>query len=329
VFLGEGGAKVPPILKKLIMKRIFIFTVFLILTFLPFVNANETYNDGFWEEDETWVDNSPGFDLGNNESVIIYHQVNTHEGVSLTFQNNGILHVHNKLIVYGDLEVRNNLSIIVEDGATLIFHGNVVMNNNATLNIDGDFQADSIFGNNNNSFTGDGNIYTDYYEGINDGSFNGIIHVGEGLPIELLYFNGSVLNGNVELEWKTATETNNSHFIIERSYDLEYWKEIARIPGSGNSNTPITYSYIDQQVPKKLIYYRLTQFDFDGKFEVFTPIYVNNVDINNIDIEIYDLNGRRLYGDLYQFEGQPIIIKYEIGNKIIIQKIIYNGRNNN
>src|SRR5690606_15817603 len=39
------------------------------------------------------------------------------------------------------------------------------------------------------------------------------------LPIELLRFDAIPGKNDVKLEWKTATELNNSHFEIERSAD--------------------------------------------------------------------------------------------------------------
>ncbi|MCP5063551.1 MAG: hypothetical protein GY936_13985, partial [Ignavibacteriae bacterium] len=38
------------------------------------------------------------------------------------------------------------------------------------------------------------------------------------LPVELTTFTVSTVDGNIELNWTTATETNNIGFEIERKY---------------------------------------------------------------------------------------------------------------
>ena len=41
------------------------------------------------------------------------------------------------------------------------------------------------------------------------------------IPVELTSFAGNIVNGNVILNWVTATELNNSGFEIERSRHTE------------------------------------------------------------------------------------------------------------
>lgn len=96
------------------------------------------------------------------------------------------------------------------------------------------------------------------------------------LPIELLNFDGyNEENINV-LNWVTSTEINNDYFTLERSIDGKTWKKIATIPGAGNSNTEMSYEYLDDTYSKNINYYRLTQTDFDGKSETFKVISINN-----------------------------------------------------
>lgn len=129
------------------------------------------------------------------------------------------------------------------------------------------------------------------------------------LPVELLSFTGSPENNRVKLNWKTASETNCSHFIIERSNDMQNWGEIGKVNGAGNNNTIIDYNSYDDR-PWSFNYYRLKQFDFNGDTEIFGPIAVayelNNprvfmvngeINIANTDfdeVELYDLNGKLL-----------------------------------
>ncbi len=66
------------------------------------------------------------------------------------------------------------------------------------------------------------------------------------LPVELVSFNASkTKNGNVSLDWETATEVNNYGFDIERAVvnndEIYKWQKIEFIEGHGNSNSTKTY----------------------------------------------------------------------------------------
>jgi hypothetical protein len=95
---------------------------------------------------------------------------------------------------------------------------------------------------------------------------NGILDNQTGpLPVELLYFD-AIKEGtrNVICQWATASETNNSHFNIERSFNGWQWVEIGRVQGNGTSVQRNDYSFPDQNVTAGNWYYRLVQYDFDG-----------------------------------------------------------------
>lgn len=111
------------------------------------------------------------------------------------------------------------------------------------------------------------------------------------LPIQLIYFKGILKNENVYLSWKTATETNNDYFIIISSNDLIELKELTRINGSGTSNFPHEYFYIDND-PKK--YYRLCQVDYDGQHECFDWISIPNLTSKDNFYRFFDLYGREI-----------------------------------
>ena len=66
------------------------------------------------------------------------------------------------------------------------------------------------------------------------------------------------------LNWSTASEKNNDFFTIERSADGKLFTPIGVIPGSGNSNFQMNYSYTDSANSNKQAYYRLIQTDYDG-----------------------------------------------------------------
>jgi len=66
------------------------------------------------------------------------------------------------------------------------------------------------------------------------------------LPIELAYFNVSRVNGGLMLSWQTNMESNNSHFIVQKSDDGSNFSDIASIASkaqNGNSDIRLNYSY--------------------------------------------------------------------------------------
>lgn len=95
------------------------------------------------------------------------------------------------------------------------------------------------------------------------------------LPVELVSFEGKCNNGEVELDWITVSEINNSHFNIERSDDGVDYTLIASVQGAGNSNQQLSYSYTDAEKQTRDLYYRLTQVDYNGDTETFGPVYIN------------------------------------------------------
>ena len=76
---------------------------------------------------------------------------------------------------------------------------------------------------------------------------NALITTPATLPIELSYFNGKLVGLHSFLDWETLSETNNDHFIIERSTDNTVsFREIGTVPGIGNSTQPFQYSFTDK-----------------------------------------------------------------------------------
>jgi len=124
------------------------------------------------------------------------------------------------------------------------------------------------------------------------------------LPIELVNFSLDKYDDNVKINWTTGSELNNDYFTIERSFDGYAWKEIDRIKGVGNSSSLIDYSYIDRQSNLSgIVYYRLKQTDYDGKFERF---HIKSINMGDREIvKILNLLGQEV--DM-NYKGLKIII---------------------
>lgn len=83
-------------------------------------------------------------------------------------------------------------------------------------------------------------------------------------PVELTSFTAEVNNGNVILQWKTATETNNKGFDVKRKAGNSDWDEIGFVTGHGTVTEKNSYSYIDKNLEPGSYSYKLVQIDFDG-----------------------------------------------------------------
>jgi hypothetical protein len=88
------------------------------------------------------------------------------------------------------------------------------------------------------------------------------------LPVELSSFNAKVINEKVQLKWITQTEVHNFGFEIQRSSNEEEWKRIGFVEGYGNSNSPKSYLFADDNIfGGSRFKYRLKQIDTDGSYE--------------------------------------------------------------
>jgi len=74
------------------------------------------------------------------------------------------------------------------------------------------------------------------------------------------------LANEVQLNWATASETNNDYFTIERSTDGRSFEAIATVYGMGTITEISKYYHTDKNPLNGLSYYRLKQTDFDGQF---------------------------------------------------------------
>ena len=95
-----------------------------------------------------------------------------------------------------------------------------------------------------------------------------------GIPVELVSFTASVVKDGVELTWKTATETNNLGFEIERSSNGGEFTKIAFVDGNGTSSEVKEYNFVDEKTDG-VVTYRLKQVDLDGTFSYSSEVEVD------------------------------------------------------
>ena len=87
------------------------------------------------------------------------------------------------------------------------------------------------------------------------------------LPVVLSDFKVSEKGSGVALSWKTQTEVNSSHFVIERSTDNKQWNIIGTVQAGGNISLEQNYSFTDPAPADGTNYYRLRIVDIDNAFK--------------------------------------------------------------
>lgn len=159
------------------------------------------------------------------------------------------------------------------------------------------------------------------------------------LPVEFLGMSASCNpGGSVLLNWQTASECNSSHFHIERSENGTSWSNIGVLEAAGNSIIRKSYNFVDiNPIRFGVSYYRLVQYDFDGRHEIFGPISaVCNDDKNEFlvfpnpasDVVNISFQWNKSQTDLklHTFDSsgkllRSTIYSAQIGNNMIVQDL--------
>ncbi len=178
----------------------------------------------------------------------------------------------------------NGGTLTIPAGVTVVVNGKFENKSSGTVIVNGELVLNGTNNQNKSSgsISGSGTLTAseplDNKSGATAWGTSGTLDCSSGcnaisLPVELLYFEAR-FNEKVILTWSTATEINNEYFSIERSDDGVDFYEIAKIAGHGNTTKTIEYQYEDDNYQTAVAYYRLTQIDFDGQYEVFNAVRV-------------------------------------------------------
>ena len=139
------------------------------------------------------------------------------------------------------------------------------------------------------------------------------------IPVELVSFNSEQRDKKVMLNWRTATETNNSHFEVERKFKNNEWEKIGTVTGSGTITEYKDYYYEDDYsyLPYNgTVLYRLKQVDYNGEFEYS--------DILNVEVEFTptEISISQNYPNPFNPETT---IKYWLNGEVNVEIKIYNS----
>jgi Secretion system C-terminal sorting domain len=95
------------------------------------------------------------------------------------------------------------------------------------------------------------------------------------LPVTLNEFLSHKKSDHVQLAWTTETESNSSHFEIEKSINGISWSKLADVKAAGNSQRRQNYDFTDISPAQGVNYYRLKMVDRDATFKYSKVISVN------------------------------------------------------
>ncbi len=213
-------------------------------------------------------------------------------GGDFTQNGNSDLSISGGLSIGGTLSNKNG-DITVSDGAVLKADAIELNDANGDLTIEsgGTVAANSITGS-GDVINNAGNADQDCTNGCCGAQCDatGTMLNSEGLvtlPVELLYFRLESEGAGVAIQWATVSEINNDRFIIERSFDGNNFEIVNTTFGAGNSNELIEYSIIDHPETAGLIFYRMTQIDYDGSSEQFATHTLTHKPLETIEQKIY------------------------------------------
>jgi hypothetical protein len=119
----------------------------------------------------------------------------------------------------------------------------------AIANVDGDPRAEVLYG-----------------EGTGEMAPIIVLDSEGQIPVELKSFAASVVDGFAQLNWSTATETNNRGFEVQRKVNGSDYTAISFVQGKGTTTETQNYSFVDNSVQSGTYSYRLKQYDMDGSY---------------------------------------------------------------
>lgn len=138
--------------------------------------------------------------------------------------------------------------------------------------------------------------------------------VNSPMPVEIQAFNSRVYENNIELNWITSSELNNSGFEIQRMNN-EMWQYVGFVKGMGSEHCGYSYKYADNYLQPGIYKYRLKQIDFNGNFKYYSL----NPDVVLSQPKHFEL--KQNYPNPFNPETK---IEYSVPDKGIVDIIIYN-----
>jgi hypothetical protein len=137
------------------------------------------------------------------------------------------------------------------------------------------------------------------------------------LPLEWGDISASPSGKDVRVKWSTLSEKNTDFFTVYKSVGNSNFVEVGTVAASGNSNTLLHYSFLDENSASTSAYYRIKETDLNGDVYWSAIVFYNaltkkpelnawfNTSNSSLEIinpsatpgviSIYDVSGRLIY----------------------------------
>lgn len=98
---------------------------------------------------------------------------------------------------------------------------------------------------------------------------------GIPLPLNWISFSAKKIGNDVSLNWEISNATNVKEYVIEKSYNSNDFKTIGTYQNVNRTKYSFT-DFIALKTDEKQIFYRIKEFDNDGKFAYSSIVVVEN-----------------------------------------------------
>lgn len=108
----------------------------------------------------------------------------------------------------------------------------------------------------------------------------------EPLPVELILLTAREKDGQVQVKWSVATETNNHYYEVQASYCGQNYTSQGVVAGAGTTSLLTSYSW-SFPYSKGMKYVRLWQVDMDGSGEHLGPVDIHKQYTEKSPLTVY------------------------------------------
>ncbi|SKB50169.1 GEVED domain-containing protein [Dyadobacter psychrophilus] len=139
------------------------------------------------------------------------------------------------------------------------------------------------------------------------------------LPVTLISFTGKVVEKSNELNWKTSSEVNFSHFEIQRSLNAKTFEKIGELA----SDEQRIYTFLDPNTPRGKAYYRLKMIDLDTKYSYSKMIAIGGDSEKSVVGNFYpNPSNGKVYIEINALKkGTWHITHYNVAGRVLSHKV--------
>lgn len=238
------------------MKKIYTTLVLLTIAVISFSQPYYIYTakgSGLWSDVNNW-------NIQARADGVAKHKVIIPAAFTIIVDNNvnsmGLGDV--EVIIAGRINLVPNTTLNLSNNSSIQLNGGLISGSTATQQI---VLGGIVKYQGNIDGLKTGNSIADNTTGTSPLGFRSFAI----MPVNFTGFYISKAGENIQLNWSTDKEINNSHFDVERSLNGLAWQKIAVVFGTGSSNNTNNYSYNDKSITNPVVYYRLRQVDINGR----------------------------------------------------------------